>query len=168
MVIAIISVLISIVSISFTEARKGTRDGVRMTALSELQLAIEKYKAQKGQYPDQGCGVAGTNWAGPGSHSSDGGVTCNEYITGLAPEYIAKLPTDPNSEAVADMGFLYQVSTNRDAYKIMVYGSVEKKTITSYGDKFARCPAKDTSGECGGDLPPEKVYAVYSPGAENW
>lgn len=48
MVIAIISVLISIVSISFTEARKGTRDGVRMTALSELQLAIEKYKAQKG------------------------------------------------------------------------------------------------------------------------
>lgn len=161
--LSIIGILSSIVYGSFGGARAQARDDLRRSELKELQLAVELYKAQTGGYPDQGCGNStnDNSWAGPGS--SNGSFNgCDDYIVGLVPDYIPQLPTDPKDESVQNKGFYY--NTDGLSYKIMVYDTVEKKTVGGPTDEFARCP---TAAGCGGSIPPN-TYAVYSFGAEDW
>ncbi len=172
-VIAIISILATALYASFSEARMQTRDKVRMTALKDVQLALERYKSQNGTYPLAGlgtCSANATEFAGPGPVTIAGFKGCIgnntlNYIQNLAPEYINSLPLDPNSEFVNDKGFYYRSDGNY--YKLMVLDSVESLVITSYNDKFARCPAAQASGPCSGAVP-ANTYAVYSYGAEDW
>jgi hypothetical protein len=49
---------------------------------------------------------------------------------------------------------------------LMIKDGVEVIVVTSYNDKFARCPAA-VGGPCSGAVP-ANTYAVYSPGAEAW
>jgi prepilin-type N-terminal cleavage/methylation domain-containing protein len=167
-VLAIIGLLVSVVTASFSQSRAQARDKVRMTSLKELQLAIEQYKAQNGVYPIEGCGSTDT-WTGPGPHPAAWGndVHCADYIVGLVPDYITALPNDPTAEMVDDRGFIYQVNADRSAYKVLVHRSVESLLVTSFANAFARCPA--AVGACAGGIAGENnIYAVYSPGAENW
>ncbi|MEZ4104241.1 MAG: type II secretion system protein [Candidatus Paceibacterota bacterium] len=161
--IAIIGILSSILYANFESAREQSRDKVRMTSLKELQLAVELYKSQNGQYPAQGCGTAGS-FAGPGLAGGSGFASCSTYITGLTPDFISELPTDPNQENETDKGFYY--SSDGNSYKIMVYDSVETLTVDNYGDEFARCP-KSGGSDCPATAP-ANTYAVYSSGAEQW
>ncbi|KXJ97896.1 MAG: Type II secretion system protein G precursor [Parcubacteria bacterium OLB19] len=167
-VISIIGIMSSILYVNYSDAREQARDKVRMTDLKSLQLAIETYKAQNGQYPAQGCGTGGPSgdFAGPGPGT---GVfkSCDPYIVGLTPDFISVLPKDPRSESNIGQGFYY--SSNGTSYKLMVYDSVERLFITSYSDEFARCPKTSTS--CSGSNPTganSKTYAVYSNGAADW
>ncbi len=157
--IGIIAVLSSVVYASFSQARMSARDDERMASLKSLQLAVELYKAQYGEYPDQGCGTGGSVWAGPGPQPT-WGCTADEYIVGLVPQFIDKLPTDPKSEDVTGWGFIY--TSDGANYKILVHGTVETKTITSYNDEFARCPRQ--MGNCNTASPQLRVYGVYSSG----
>jgi prepilin-type N-terminal cleavage/methylation domain-containing protein len=161
-VISIIGLLSAVVYANFNDARAQSRDKVRMTSLKEVQLALEFYKAQNGGYPPAGCSVANTNFAGPGTASVSGLTACSAYITGLVPDFISALPTDPNQESIPNKGFYYR--SNGTSYKLMAYDVVEKLTITSAGDEFARCPA--VGGGCASI--PVTTYAVYSAGAETW
>lgn len=160
-VISIIGIMSSILYVNYNDAREQARDKVRMTDLKSLQLAIETYKAQNGQYPASGCS-GGTDFVGPGPGT---GVfkSCDTYIVGLTPDFISVLPKDPRSESDTNKGFYY--SSNGTSYKLMVYDSVERLFITSYSDEFARCPK--TGGACSGAVP-DKTYAVYSNGAADW
>jgi hypothetical protein len=143
---------------------------VRKTALRDLEQAIKLYRAQNGQYPPQGCG--GVNrFAGSGTplntDLSTWGRNCgtNNYILSLTPDYISQLPTDPSRENGA-FGFFYQTNANRSEFKLMVYNTVERKTVVS-GDELGRCP--DFTSSCGGAAGDRlRTYAVYSPGAANW
>jgi prepilin-type N-terminal cleavage/methylation domain-containing protein len=169
-VLGIIGLLVTVAAAAFSESRAQTRDKVRMTSLKELQLAIEQFKAQNGVYPLRGCGVTGADeWTspGPGAAGTIWYNTCDQYIVGLVPDYIAKLPTDPVGELEADRGFLYQTNADRSAYKVLVYTTVESLFITGFGDAFARCPAA-VNGPCTNIAGIAGVYAVYSPGAEDW
>lgn len=161
-VISIIAVLSGIIYASFEDARKQARDKARMTALKELQLAVELYKAQNGTYPTNCNGGTNTTFYGPGPDSGAYEQCEGDYITGLVPDFIDELPEDPKSEDVPGQGFFYR--TNGSSYKILVQNSVESITVTS-GDEFYRC-----SGTCntpgGEDL--AHSYAVYSAGAEDW
>jgi len=161
-VISIIGVLSAVIFASFGDAREDSRDKVRKTSLKELALALELYKAQYGVYPDQGCN-ADPAWAGPGPLGTD----CTKYIIGLVPEFLSELPTDPNQESVANLGFMYRVSPEKDRYKAMVQGSVESDTVKDFNNKFARCPSAIAGSPCQSGVP-EKTYAVYSLGAEDW
>lgn len=158
-VIGIIGILTAIISVNFNEAREVSRDKVRQSDLQQLQLAVELYKAQNGRYPVAGCGVPATAFAYQ---------SCGEYITGLTPDFIAALPRD--SRADTNEGFAYRVDANGDAYKILVYNTVESITISGYSDEFARCPVGITNAVC--PSPPSgavlNTYAVYSFGAEAW
>ena len=149
--ISIIGILSSIVYANFGEARKSSRDDIRKTSMKELQLAIEFYKAQNDVYPPAGCGANGTTWVGPGPGTH---TVCPLYITGLIPDYIPALPTDPNSENVNNKGFIYR--SNGTNYKLMIKDSVEVKT-TIAGDEYANNIVGDTD-----------TYAVYSAGGETW
>ncbi len=162
-VIAIIALLSAALFVNFNDARMLSRDKARMTSLKELQLSLELYKAQYGNYPASGCSVSTSNFAGPGSASASGFSECTIYIAGLVPDFISVLPTDPRFEATANRGFYYR--SDGTSYKLMIYDTVETSVITSYGDEFARCPA--VGGNCGATVP-GTTYAVYSSGAEDW
>jgi prepilin-type N-terminal cleavage/methylation domain-containing protein len=187
-VVAIIGILSAIIYPNFESSRQNSRDQIRKAGLKELQLALESYKAQNGRYPSEHCDnqrplVPGSwdgdlFWSGVGRHNGDEGMfnpegynrLCVVYALGLVPNFIQSLPIDPKDEQVYNLGFFYRVSEFGDSYKAMVYEAVETDFITSYDDEFARCPRQDpTPGNpCSGPRPPERVYAVYSPGAEFW
>jgi type II secretion system protein G len=75
-VIAIIGILSSVVLASLNDARQKSRDAKRIADVKQLQLALELYFDSEGTYPNA------TQFA-----ATDG--------TGLVPDYIAALPTDP-------------------------------------------------------------------------
>jgi prepilin-type N-terminal cleavage/methylation domain-containing protein len=140
--ISIIGILSTIVYANFGEARKASRDDIRKTSLKEMQLAIEFYKAQYDVYPVAGCGVGTAAFA-------DASASCVAYVTGLTPDFIPALPTDPNSENVVGKGFMYR--SNGTDYKLMIKDAVEVKMVAS-GDEYAN-----------NDNDPD-TYAVYSAG----
>jgi prepilin-type N-terminal cleavage/methylation domain-containing protein len=168
-VIAIIGILTAIVTVNFGQARATARDEIRKTALKDLELAIKLYKAQNGTYPAQGCGT-GTQFAGPGTPGSTGHASCDEYILGLTPDFIAQLPRDPNSED-GGVGFFYR--SNGTDFKLMVFNSVERKLVVN-GDEFTRCPNISTVGCPISPSDKARTYAIYtqngppSGGAANW
>jgi prepilin-type N-terminal cleavage/methylation domain-containing protein len=176
-VIAIIGILVTIVSASFSEAREQSRDKIRMADLKQLQLALESYKAQYGRYPAMGCSVptspggVGGVWVGPppmsGSPNSWGGWGCDEYITGLVPEFLPELPKDPIFDDDVDAGYIYSTDANGTGYKVLA--NPETIKVYSYDHEFARCPRPGSSCEGMGHCEPEDlegVYAIYSDGAE--
>ena len=80
----------------YSDARATARDKARQNNLEQMAIALELYKQQYGTYPDQGCGAAAGKWAGPGVGGPPGwGCFADEYIVGLAPEFIEALPVDP-------------------------------------------------------------------------
>jgi prepilin-type N-terminal cleavage/methylation domain-containing protein len=162
--ISIIGILSSIVYANFGGARAAARDDVRKSGLKEVQLAIELYKAQNGSYPAAGCGAGNNVWTGPGPNggSFDSAQTCSVYIVGLVPDFIPALPTDPNRENEAGIGYYYR--TDGSSYKLINSG-VERKLIASFNDEFSRCPS--AGGGCGMSVPTTQ-YAVYSAGGISW
>lgn len=163
-VVAIIGILTAILVANYNDARKNSRDKIRKSDLKTLQLSLELYKAQNGQYPSQGCGTNGSQWAGPGPHSAGWGASCEQYINGLVPDYIPVLPEDPNQEDIDNTGMLYMTDASRQSYKVLVHMSVESNLVTTFSDEFSRWP----SASCGQTSPQSNVYAVYSAGAECW
>lgn len=172
-VIAIVSILSGIVYASFGGARAAARDDVRKSDLKQLQLAVETYRAQNGQYPAAGCGTATNSFTA---------VDCEDYILNLVPDFISKLPKDPS-------GVSYQYRTDGTSYKVLTQ-EVEIKdfSITAdeyqsggamrnsfYMEEFARCPRADinSNNPCRTSPPPTHVvrdtYAVYGgPGSTMW
>lgn len=160
-VTAIIGILATAGVAAYGDARAQARDDIRKSSLKNLQLAIELYRNQTGSYP-LGCRGSGT-WSGELGRSDQCSFGNPQYIVGLVPDYIAELPTDPQGSGASE-GFTYR--SDGSSYKLLVEGSVEVKTITSYADEFARCPY--AGGACSADGPPANTYAVYSAGAEDW
>ncbi len=162
-VVAIIGILTAILVANYNDARKNSRDKIRKSELKELQLAIELYKAQYGRYPAPGCGASTALWVGPGPLSSWGYGNCNDYISGLVPNFIAALPTDPNQENDQDLGYKYRTDTNGTIYKVIIHNSVESIVVTSQADEMSRMP--EVCGISSGNLFPRQ-YSIYSAGAE--
>lgn len=177
-VIAVIGILSSILYLSFDQARAQARDKARMTALRELQLAVEQYKAQNGTYPlsNRFCAdpnpIDTTKFYGPGlvSGTDSNLQACNSnatrafYIASMTPDYIDKLPFDPKFELLEDRGFYYR--SDGYSYKILLLDAVESLTIDSFDDEFARCPK--AGGNCPDIASIANSYAVYSEGAWQW
>lgn len=180
----IIAILSAVVIGSFGTSQAQARDNARLADLKNAQLAIERYKSDTGQYPEQGCGGE-TTWTGPGPNSPSWGndEPCSEYILGLVPEYISELPTDPRFNEVDRIGFLYSVNDDRTSYKLMAHQSMEI-TTTDLDKELVRCPAicadpsfsnfvggwcVDNMAEFEADAGVRNhTAAVYSPGAECW
>jgi prepilin-type N-terminal cleavage/methylation domain-containing protein len=174
--LTIIGLLTAILYANFEQARSQARDKSRLAALKELQLAVEQYRAQVGSYPlgdFTNCGTVASpattaDFVGPGDATLSGFKACralgtNNYINGLSPSYIVRLPFDPKFEFVSDKGFYYR--SDGVSYKLMLYDVAESILVTSFADEFARCPS--AMGACGSGVP-ATTYAVYSLGAEGW
>lgn len=185
-VIAIIGILMIIVYTNFEQSRKSSRDKIRQTTLVDLQLAIEQFKSQNGQYPVRGCGSA-TQWAtndttlgavntdvATGSMSIRVCPLTQPFIgSGLSPSFISDLPS---ANEATGRSFMYFVNSDRTAYKLVAFNAIESTAneFTSYADtkKFAACPPQCEDFDarntllCGTDGPHGTTYAVYSIGGE--
>lgn len=164
--VGIIALLSSILYGSFADARAQARDDARMVQLRELQLAVEQYKNQTGNYPKQ-CTSEG-RWSGQDGSNFACTNGSGEYIEGIVPDYIDALPADPRASSGTNQGFLYRTDSKQARYKILVNSTVEAKTVGSYQHEFARCPYDMGRNWCDSTGPAANTYATFSLGAEAW
>lgn len=107
-VIGIIAILISLVSVSYSNAQKSSRDARRKQDLSIIQSAMEQYYTQNDYtYPDSTqCG------------STTGGNSCSalsSYVQG-------GVPTDPMNSG----SYVYLYTTDADGTTYSVTATLEK------------------------------------------
>jgi type II secretion system protein G len=104
--ILIVIVIIGILAAITITAYNGTQDRARFTLMrSDLQSiikALDMYKVDNDRYPNT-VGQSGctSNWCGWDQ------ATGNNFITGLSPKYVTKIPQLPDSNAREDT-YLYQ------------------------------------------------------------
>ena len=142
-IVAIIGILASILVVGSNQSSSGSRDVQRQADLRIVSTALELYKGKYGRYPE-GCNGAG-NWSGHApAYECSSGV---QYIEGLVPEFLPRLPKDPKLNG-DDSGYVYISNANGSAYKFIVKNTVEAETV-GYGHQFMSC---DVSNSSGGDL----------------
>ncbi|OGE78203.1 MAG: hypothetical protein A2751_03540 [Candidatus Doudnabacteria bacterium RIFCSPHIGHO2_01_FULL_46_14] len=90
-VISVIGLLASVVIISLNSSRIKTRDTVRKQTLKQLQKALELYFDANGNYPI----VSPYYSSEPGDVWPNGSGGNGDWIPGLSPNYVSKLPRDP-------------------------------------------------------------------------
>lgn len=86
-VIIVISVLASIVMLTFTKVQQRNRDSQRDRDITEVQRALDKYYASNGVYP------AGNN----GSGVDNTAYNISTLAWALVPTYLSQMPTPPSS-----------------------------------------------------------------------
>lgn len=146
-VIAIISIASAFILFSVKNGRSRARDSQRMSDLTALDSAIKMYYKETGHYPSlpgslatggTGCGTKKTfndltvSWINEDSSSNvttwqSGKCLTSDFIPGLVPKYISKLPVDPGPNYSAsgsgnDRGYIYihkVLATGIECYKIM-------------------------------------------------
>ncbi len=138
--VTIVAILTTVVVTSFGTAREQARDAQRKTDLRTVEAALALYKNKYGRYP------AACNGPTTGSTPEFSGqvgtahvcpLDSVQYIVGLAPEFMPKLPVDLKLNG-DDSGFVYAVNTEGSVYKFMALNTVETEVV-GLGDEFSRC-----------------------------
>ncbi len=130
-VVALIGILVAVIGINGLESGRQSRDAKRQADLRLLQNAVELYRNKNGEYPADGSG--------------------NQYIAGLAPEYISVLPKEPGSG-----GYVYKTNAAQSVYKIAALNTVESDQVDS-SHEFSSCDS-DICSSCSVD---DDTYAVW-------
>ena len=142
-VIAIIGLLATIVLVAVSNTRMKARDVKRASDIKQVQLALEMYYDDYGAYP-----VAAAWYGGTGNCW---GTVTDNWVPGLSPNYITKLPLDPKPTSC---GSVYLYASNGVDYKII-----------------AHVPENCTDSKYSNIVDPNRVcwaWAVYTSGAKNW
>lgn len=172
-VLSIISILSTILYASFGEAKIDSKNKAFRSEMKEVQLALELYKAQNGQYPDVPPSPCGSTGAGISSALSTNNVCIvgGTYITGLKPDFIEDLPNHTKS-ANPNCVVEYKVSTDFSWYKLTAINCLGGAATAAEGvqpdDEFARCLSTCPAvGICDPDDSGfYESYAVYSSGGQ--
>jgi prepilin-type N-terminal cleavage/methylation domain-containing protein len=132
-VVAIIGILSAVGYANFSQGSEQSRDAQRQGDLRIVSTALDLYKSKYGRYPE-GCNGPNT-WSGhaPSLDCSSG----NQYIVGLAPEFIPRLPQDPKLNG-NDSGYAYLTNNEGSVYKLVAYKTVESEGVT-YEHEFKIC-----------------------------
>lgn len=138
-VVAVISILASMLVVGMIETGKRSRDNGRQAELRLTQNALDLYKNKYGRYP-QGCNGANqwsaeTITASSPNRCGDGSL---DYIRGLAPEFIQALPKEvkPNGD---NSGYMYYVNADGSAFKLVAYKTVESEVVDNNTNPFKTC-----------------------------
>lgn len=117
--VSIIGILSSVAIVGLSSTRQKAQDTSYLSSIRDLQLSLEAYKSVNGSYPDAG---------------ADGSA---DYIVGLTPSFITKLPTGGSQTGTG--GFDYTVDDAKKTYCVYVRNVVFKPE--SQKDlAFAQCP----------------------------
>jgi prepilin-type N-terminal cleavage/methylation domain-containing protein len=164
-VITIIGILASVLYVNFDDARGSARDKTLMSEVKEVQLALELYRAQNGEYPDvPGCG---TGVSPAVANTSPSGCGTNDYISGLVPNFITELPQvadSSNTNCVIE----YRRDVSGTWYKLTAINCLGNSQIDQNND-LARCPSSCRGTSSGdrchaSDAEFQGSFAVYSAG----
>lgn len=121
--IVVIGILAAITLISYNGIQQRSRDSQRGSDVTQLKIAIEKYHAEKSQYPDVCSG------------GDDAACPASSLATELSP-YLKQIPHDP--KYVADSSYDYQYvrsATQYDAYALLAH--YEAKSVCKTGQNVA-------------------------------
>jgi prepilin-type N-terminal cleavage/methylation domain-containing protein len=132
--VTIIGILASIVYSNFGQGNGQTRDAKRQSDLRMVETALAAYKRANGRYPAMG---ADSNGDGFSSETEDA-----NYIAGLAPANINRLPRDPAPNG--NPGYSYRVNAEGSVYKLMALNTVESESVT-YTHPFKSCDIRPAS-----------------------
>lgn len=130
--VTIIGILSSVAIYGLTSTRQKAQDTSSLSSIRDLQLALEAYKSVNNVYPDAGTPSA------------------SDYVQGLVPGFISKLPLIPNQSGAN--GFQYTVSSDKKTYCVYVRGTVfrpeSQKEMYSAACPmtWTACKGKDVAG----------------------
>jgi prepilin-type N-terminal cleavage/methylation domain-containing protein len=147
-VVSIIAILSGVGLFQYNEASKKSRDYDRQSDLKNVQAALDLYKQKYGRYPARCTPKNGTAWSGQLGTNYECQDGSGQYITGLAPEFIAALPQDKKLNG-SDSGYVYTVNAEGTVYKFEAKKTVESETIQT-GHKLASCDVYDFNHADGG------------------
>src|SRR5258708_4918955 len=91
-VIAIIGVLTALTTVNYISIKARARDAQRKSDLRQIQLALEGYRSDQGNYPTVNL------------------VTCGQGLTSGTTTYIQKIPCDPTN--VGQLSYRYLLNGN--------------------------------------------------------
>lgn len=97
-VISIIGLLASIIFVSLDSARGKGKEAARKATLRQLQSAVELYFSNNASYPSSNY-PADAYSSEIGDNRPNGNNNDGNWIPGLTPTYISKLPKDPEGGA---------------------------------------------------------------------
>lgn len=184
-VVAIISILTSIVFVSVSEVRKKARDSNQKTNLKQMQLALELYKEAYGHYPGvtsiSPC-VSGTinretihgfmdlyvSRSNLGTSCLEGYVDAGEPANKIAP-FAPHIPNHKDSGKSSGCVYMYVAPPDGSDYLLMGVNCVESE-IVDVGHEFQRCITHNIGPiiDPGGCTYTEETYAIFSSGASDW
>jgi prepilin-type N-terminal cleavage/methylation domain-containing protein len=152
-VIAIISLLASVVLTSLQSARQAAKDSSRKSSLVQLRNALELYAStHAGQYPTTpGCGSGASARAHCWLDSTPE-HNPTDYIPGLVPTYIGKLPQEPDVTHASGLcwidgtvgdneGTSYRYLSDGISYKVHDHCPPKTPSNTNVNDSFYYCPS---------------------------
>ncbi len=139
-VMAIIGVLASLLLTSFIGVRERARDGRRKSDISEIQAALEQYRADQSDYP-----VSSTL------------STCGGSLSSGASTYMQKIPCDPFGSGTWNGGVYLYNYTGSGQYSLSF--CVENGSDTDSHISSSLPTGVTGSGTCTSG----KYYNVYNP-----
>jgi prepilin-type N-terminal cleavage/methylation domain-containing protein len=151
-VIAIIGMLSTVAVVGLENSRSRARDVKRAADINSVSKALELYFTNNNSYP-----VASGWWGGTGNCW---GTVTNDWVPGLSPDYIKKLPLDPKPTAC---GTVYLYTSNGTDYKVLAHvpENCENPNMQNIKD-----PARD--GGPNGSIVDGNAcwgWSIYTPGA---
>ena len=156
-VISIIGLLASVVLVAVNKTRMKARNARRVADIRNIVNALELYYNDNGYYPiSPGGSWAWYGWATCWPPEASG----PDWISGLSPKYIAKMPRDPEStENCSDPQYLY-ASFDGKNYKLLAHVGGNHSADCQY--VVALYPSlRDPARDCW-------AYGFYTPGAKDW
>ena len=113
-VIGIIGLLATIITMNVQSARQKARCGKRRADIVSLQAPLEAYYDVNKAYPN----TSGAWWGTCASYGNKDVYGSNGWIPNLAPTYIRRLPSEPNS---LSSYHCYTYKSDGNNYKILVH-----------------------------------------------
>jgi len=152
-VIAIIGLLSSIILANLNTARNKGYDAQRVSNMRSIQTALEMYRNDHIGYPVPS---GGFGWSS--QCPAWGGKTPNNVIPGLVPNYLPRMPKDPQMNAGANTSCYIYLSNGVD-YKLLFHNSPTSYVCYGSGEKN------------GGFYDPRRptwACQISTPGGLNW
>ncbi len=148
-VIAIIGLLSAVVMSSFDIAHKKGRVAKRVADMKQVQAALEFYYAANRSYPSTSGG-----WSTCPATSA----TVNNTIPGLAPTFIATVPTDPQWTGTVSNCYFYRSDGSDHAFRDDAAEMVTNQSVPNIG----------TYPELIDPMRPTTSWKVFSAGGAAW
>lgn len=135
-VVAIISILSTLLMINFIAVRQRGRDAQRKSDLRQLQSALELYRADQDSYPQANSNNSIGNCNNTPSVTSIGSTDCSTI-------YMQKVPIDPNGSSYYNGGNYFYSS---DGVTYTIASCVEN--ATDQDSNISQTAPAGSSGTC--------------------